>query len=146
MRNASSIAISSKGLMTDLDAESPGPAYGSGTLLNETRIFIRREPMRGATSSQAEKRGDDVALDLARAGVELASDRIAQLALDLVLHHVAIATVDLDRVLAALHPAIADVQLGHRGLQINRLAVTGRPRAMVEHVPGAFDAQFHVHN
>ena len=83
-------------------------------------------------------------MDFARAGVKLAPDRIAQLALDRVFHHVAVAGVYLNRVLAAIHSAIADVQLGHRGLEVNCLAMTGRPGAMVEHVPGAFDTQFRV--
>ena len=46
IRNASSIAISSNGLMTDLAAEAAAPAriasFGSGTLLKGTRIFMNR--------------------------------------------------------------------------------------------------------
>ena len=49
IRNASSMAISSKGLITDLDAEAASPAnvasLGSGTLLNGTRIFIDRQAL-----------------------------------------------------------------------------------------------------
>ena len=52
--------------------------------------------------------------------------------------------MDLDRVLAAFHPAIADVQLGHRGLEVRALALVAQPRTTVEHVPGALDAHFHV--
>src|SRR5438094_502237 len=144
IRNASSMAISSNGLITDLGVETAPPAtvasLGSGTLLNGTRTFI--DPPR--ITLQSQQRGDDVALDLARARVELAADRVAQFPLDLVLGHVPVAAVDLDRVLAAFDPAVADVELGHRGLQVNALAVAAQPRAIVEHVPGALDPQLHV--
>src|SRR5215469_7725526 len=89
IRNASSMAISSNGLITDLGAEIAAPAtvtsLGSGTLLNDTRIFIyvpvlnrssRRNdvpgnqhffyPLHSDAASQPQHRGDDVALDLAR--------------------------------------------------------------------------------
>src|SRR5438034_1875551 len=98
------------------------------------------------SASQAAHRGDDVALDFARARVELAADGVAQVPLDLVLGHVAVAAVDLDRVLAAFHPAVADVQLGHRGLQIHALAVAAQPCAMVKHVSATLDAQLDVDN
>src|SRR5437667_4689366 len=163
IRNASSMAISSNGLITDLEVETAAPAMvaslGSGTLLNETSIFIylpnnssRKDAVActfllsvySGAASQPQHRGDDVALDLARARVELAADRVAQFPLDLVLGHVAVAAVDLDRVLAAFHPAVADVQLGHRGLQIQALAVAAQPREMVKHVSATLDAQLHI--
>src|SRR4030095_9128050 len=97
MRSASSMAISSNGLITDLGVEIAAPAtvtsFGSGTLLNETRIFIygpvltRRNdvrrtdvfscPLHSEAASQPQHRGNDVALDLARPRVELAADRVA---------------------------------------------------------------------
>ena len=50
----------------------------------------------------------------------------------------------LDRVLAAFDPAVANVQLGHRGLEVRALALAAQPRTMVKHVPSALEAQFHV--
>src|SRR5438034_2020171 len=93
------------------------------------------------SASQAAHRGDDVALDFARARVELAADRVAQFPLDFVLGHVAVAAVDLDRVLAGFHPGVADVEFGHRGLQIYALAVAARPRVVLKHVSATLYAQ-----
>src|SRR5262245_10677979 len=166
IRNASSMAISSNGLITDLGVEIAAPAtvtsFGSGTLLNETMIFIyapvltRRNdvsgtstftlPLHSAAASHPQHRSDDVALDLARPRVELAADRVAQLSLNFVLGHVAVTAVDLDRVLTGFHPRIGDVQLGHRRLEIHVLTVAAQPGEMVKHVPGTLDAHFHVHD
>ena len=96
--------------------------------------------------SQTQHRGDNVALNFARSRVELAADGVAQFPLDFVLGHVAVAAVDLDCVLTAFHPAIGDVQLGHRGLQVHGLTVATQPPVMVEHVPRALDTHFHVHD
>ena len=60
MRSASSIAISSNGLMTDLDSEFPEPAYGSETHLNATRIFIRQFRTLGFHSNGTNRRLDDI--------------------------------------------------------------------------------------
>ena len=53
IRNASSMAISSNGLITDLGVEAAAPttvaSLGSGTLLNGTRIFIDRLGIRSQT-------------------------------------------------------------------------------------------------
>src|SRR6267378_543451 len=107
IRNASSMAISSNGLITDLGVETAAPAtvalLGSATLLNGTRIFIRP----AGVASQSQHRRNNVALDLARARVELTANCVAQFPLDLVLGHIAVAAVDLDCVFAAFHPAIA---------------------------------------
>src|SRR6266699_4498991 len=118
IRNASSMAISSNELITDLGVETAPPAtatsLGSGTLLNETRIFIylpmlNRSSKEGSRSlqrslqslqfdaaSQPKHRGNDVALDFTRPRVELAADCVASFPLDLILGHVALAAVDLD--------------------------------------------------
>src|SRR5881394_521978 len=85
IRNASSMAISSNELITDLGVEIAAPAtatsLGSGTLLNETRIFIylpmlnrsskersrslhpHSVALQSDAASQPQQRGDDVALD-----------------------------------------------------------------------------------
>src|ERR1041385_8039822 len=50
--------------------------------------------------------------------------------------------MDLDCVLTAFHPAIGDVQLGHRGLHVDGLTMAAQPSVMVKHVPRTFDSQF----
>ena len=91
MRRASSMAISSKGLIIHWP---PSPeAYAeaeavSGTRLNGTRIFKMLD-----LELQPHERGDQVALHFTCAGVKAATQRVTQLALNLVLHHVTVTAV-----------------------------------------------------
>ena len=55
--------------------------------------------------------------------IELAAQGVAQLALDIVLGHVAVATVDLDGVLCASYPVLADSKLGKRGIEESALTL-----------------------
>src|SRR5436190_4032321 len=59
---------------------------------------------------------DHQALDLRRALVDLHDARVAVVALDRVLLHVAVATVNLDRLMRDPGRGLARVELGHAGL------------------------------
>src|SRR5665647_2090661 len=60
--------------------------------------------------------GDHQPLDLARAFVDLRDLRVAEVPLDRVLGHVAIAAEDLDRLARSLVRDVGCEQLRHRGL------------------------------
>src|SRR6185503_2167156 len=94
--------------------------------------------------SKPEQWPDDVPLNLGGCRIELAPDGVAQLALDLILFHVTVAAVDLDRVLGALHPALADVELRHRGFHENAAPLRGLPRRAIEQGACRFETHFHV--
>jgi hypothetical protein len=105
-----------------------------------TRGWFTGQP---ATSRLQQERGHQHPLDLGGARVELAAERVAQLALDLVFGHVAVAAVDLQGVLGALHPVLADDELGQRGLDKDALALRAQPRGAVKR--GARFLQPHLH-
>src|SRR5262245_6598399 len=88
--------------------------------------------------------GGDLALHLRAPGVERAGQRVAQLALDRVLLHVAVSPVDLERVARRLHVRLAHEQLGHRRLEHRALApVLHRADAVEQEAPG-LDRHLHV--
>src|SRR5436190_5574335 len=83
-------------------------------------------------SLESEAAGDDLPLHLRGAGVERARERVAHLALDRVLLHVAIAAEQLQRVQRGPYVGLAHEQLGDRRLQHRAPALLLEPAHAVE--------------
>src|SRR5690348_7265249 len=83
---------------------------------------------------------DDEALDLARAFVDLHDARVAVVALDRVFLHVAVAAVDLDRLVRDPRRGLGGVQLGHRRLAPERALRVAHPRGAADEQARALDA------
>src|SRR5262245_25181082 len=92
------------------------PSAREATDITRARMGSSRPSAHHAAQAQ-ELPGDDQALDLARALADRAELAVAQVALDRVVLHEAVATVDLDRVEGDLHCHLAGIELGHRRLR-----------------------------
>src|SRR5215470_15419008 len=82
---------------------------------------------------------DHEALDLARAFVDLHDARVAVVALDGVLLHVAVAAVDLYRLVRDPRRGLGRVELGHRGFAAEGLLRVALPRGVADQESRALD-------
>src|SRR5918996_2305768 len=87
---------------------------------------------------------DDDPLDLAGAFADLADLGVAHHALDRVLGGVAVASEDLHRLGGGSHGQLGTVELGHRRLLLERLAVLLEPGGMIEQMGAGLDLHRHV--
>ena len=113
--------------------------------LADGRALAVASVSRGVAQSPRPSR-DDVALDLGGARVERAADRVAQVALDLLLGHVAVAAEDLHGVEARLDEALGDVQLGDRRLHASRPACVLQRADAIDQRPAGVEPHLHVHD
>src|SRR6266516_6855531 len=81
-----------------------------------------RRMISGCASVSQKMPGDDQPLDLGGALVDRGDLRVAEVALDGRLAHVAVAAVDLDRLGRHPHRGLGGEQFGHRGLLAMGLA------------------------
>src|SRR5690242_15417009 len=86
---------------------------------------------------------DDEALDFARAFVDLHDARVAVIALDRILLHVAVAAVDLDRLVRDPGRGLGRVQLGHRRRAAERLIRVAHPRRAADQQARTLHAPLH---
>src|SRR5262249_40557182 len=121
-------------------------AVASGRLRAESRRRCWRRKAIAGSPSEPEPGRDDVPLDLRGPRVDARGHGVPQVALDLELGGEAVAAVDLDGVEARLHPALAQVELGHG--RVEHGVLSGRLQAsdLVEQQPGGLHAHLHVHD
>src|ERR1035437_4059707 len=87
---------------------------------------------------------NQVALDFRSSRIQRAAESVAQFPLDALLHHIAIAAVDLKRVRAGLHQGFGNVQLGDGRFHRGRLVPLLQPANPVDQRPARVQPDFHV--
>src|SRR4030095_15796988 len=87
---------------------------------------------------------DDVAWHLGRPGIDCPPDGVAQRALDLVLGHVAIAAMNLNRVQGRLHKRFAHEQLGHGGVHRHRARLAEARGGTIGEQARRFERHLHI--
>src|SRR5437773_3891577 len=133
----------------------PGPASSqaitAGSSSRRSREDIRPSvPYRKSCTRRAldpileQAACDHQALDLRGALVDLHHPRVAVVALDRILLHVAVAAVHLDRLMRHPGRRLAAVELGHRRLARERLARVLEPGGALDQEPRALDAALHL--
>src|SRR5262245_45124575 len=88
---------------------------------------------------QTKMPGDDEALDFRSARIEAGGDVVAQVSFDLVLTHVAVAAVNLDRIERRCNGGFADCELRDGALERVRLPAPMRPGGAIEHHAAGFE-------
>src|ERR671936_191426 len=101
---------------------------------------------RASARRQAKLARNDQTLNLRRAGIQPTADGIAQVLLNLVLAHEAIAAVHLDCVQRREHRGFTDEEFGHRTIECRFAASLLSPRRSVEERSSGLEAQLHVGN
>src|ERR1017187_7723463 len=94
--------------------------------------------------SEAVKPGNNHSLNLGSSRVEFAGNCVPQIALHLVLGHIAVTTVDLNRVETTLHARFTHVKLGHRRLAQRMPSLALQPGRLVPQQPSSFEANRHI--
>src|ERR1700723_1537118 len=97
-------------------------------------------------NSQPVEARKDHLLDLACPRIDLARNRVPQLTLDLVISHVAIAAVDLDRVQATLDAGLAHIGFGDGSFPQGVLPLLLEPARFVEDQARGLKADIHFGN
>src|SRR5581483_355256 len=110
---------------------------------NSERMYCRSSSLT-LSISNPQALGDDVALDFRGSRIDCAAHGIAQLALHALLHHVAIAAVDLHRVHAGGHQRFGNVQFGHGSFQNGRTLALLQPADAVNQRTANVEPHLHV--
>src|ERR1700680_2907578 len=94
--------------------------------------------------SETVKAANNHPLNLGGSRVELPGDRVPQITFHLVLSHVAVTAMDLDRVEAGLDACLTHVKFGYRSFAQSTPSLTLQPGCLVYQQSAGFEPNVHV--